>query len=267
MTVFQDNRPSGIDQIAFKAIACGQSHCLALTVTGAVFSWGCGLNGRLGHGDQIGSAFPEQIVAIAHLIVDEIACGDAHSACITDEGRLYVWGASGNRRLGFANMLTVDTDVPTLNDYFADTLMSRVWLGLNNSFAVTRGNELFAWGSPSYGKQGMPGSAEAEVLVPYKLYLKGTQNVHQLAAGPFHSLALSRDGELYTFGSSNEGKLGIFRLEERMVGRGMGGDGSGLYTIDWPWKLTEAVPPKFFQSTDDNDVFEHYVDFNTAFTS
>ena len=121
-------------------------------MTGAVFSWGCGLNGRLGHGDQIGSAFPEQIVAIAHLIVDEIACGDAHSACITDEGRLYVWGASGNRRLGFANMLTVDTDVPTLNDYFADTLMSRVWLGLNNSFAVTRSNELFAWGSPSYGK-------------------------------------------------------------------------------------------------------------------
>lgn len=59
MTIFVDNRPSGIDQIPFKAIACGQSHCLALTTLGAIFSWGCGLNGRLGHNDTVSSAFPE----------------------------------------------------------------------------------------------------------------------------------------------------------------------------------------------------------------
>lgn len=97
-----DGRPSGVDKIPFKAIACGQSHCMALTETGAVFSWGCGLNGRLGHGDSDSSAFPSQIMAISHEVITEIACGDSHSACITQEGLLYIWGSSDNGKLGFA---------------------------------------------------------------------------------------------------------------------------------------------------------------------
>ena len=31
-------------------------------------------------------------------------------------------------------------------------------------------------------------------------------------------MCISKDGDMYVFGSSNEGKLGIFRLSERMVG-------------------------------------------------
>ena len=65
---------------------------------------------------------------------------------------------------------------------------------------------------------------------------------------------LSKEGELYVFGSSNEGKLGVFRLDERMVGRGKG-NATGYYTIDWPWKLTEEVPTKFYKSDSDRDVF------------
>ena len=87
-----------------------------------------------------------------------------------------------------------------------------------------------------------------------KLQQKGTQNVQQIAPGPFHTLFLSRDGEISVSGSSNEGKLGIFRLEERMVGRGFSG-GGGYFIIDWPWKLEEGVPSRFYQSKEDQDVF------------
>ena len=31
---------------------------------------------------------------------------------------------------------------------------------------------------------------------------------------------LNQSGDIYVFGTSNEGKLGIFRLDERMIGRG-----------------------------------------------
>ena len=74
--MFADNRASVIDNVVIKAVACGQSHCLALTDTGAVFSWGSGMNGRLGHGDKLGTSFPEQIIDLADKIVDDIACGD-----------------------------------------------------------------------------------------------------------------------------------------------------------------------------------------------
>ena len=96
---------------------------MALTETGAVFSWGCGLNGRLGHGDQIGSAFPEQITAISHLVMVEIACGDSHSACITEDGLLYIWGSSDNGKLGFAQAVNTDKDIPEINEFFSMTLI------------------------------------------------------------------------------------------------------------------------------------------------
>ena len=91
-----------MNDIRFKAICIGQSHCLALTKSGAVFSWGAGLNGRLGHGDLIGSAFPEQIKALSHLVIIDIACGDSHSAAITDDGKVYTWGSSDNAKLGIS---------------------------------------------------------------------------------------------------------------------------------------------------------------------
>ena len=71
--------------------------------------------------------------------------------------------------------------------------------------------------------------------------------VNAVAVGPFHTLFLSKEGELYVSGSSNEGKLGIFRLNERMVGLGKKND-SGQFHIDWPWKLVENVPARFYKN-------------------
>lgn len=66
-------------------------------------------------------------------------------------------------------------------------------------------------------------------------------------------------------GSSNEGKLGIFRLEERMVGKGFTGDSQGHFTIDWPWTLEEEIPARFYLSREDHDVFETFHNFNKQY--
>ena len=143
---------------------------MALTTTGAVFSWGCGLNGRLGHGDNIGLAFPEQITAISHIVIIDIACGDSHSACITENGLLYIWGSSDNGKLGFAQVVNVDKEEPEINEFFDSTLIKQIFLGLNNSFALTRSGDLYAWGSSRFGKFGIPKSSDWSVELPYKLW-------------------------------------------------------------------------------------------------
>lgn len=113
----------------------------------------------------------------------------------------------------------------------------------------------------------MPATTTSSIELPIKLWLKGSQNVLQIAAGPFHTMFLSRDGQMYVCGTSNDGKLGIFRLQERMVGRGFAGDSQGHFTIDSPWHLTEETPSRFYQSKDDHDVFETYPDFNRTYTT
>lgn len=120
---------------------------------------------------------------------------------------------------------------------------------MNNSFAIARSGEVYAWGSSAFGKFGVPKSSDWKTELPYKLYMKGTQNVHQIVPGPFHTMFLSKDGEMYVFGASNDGKLGVFRLDERMVALGKGNE-TGHYIIDWPWKLFEGVPSRFYKSHD-----------------
>ena len=89
---------------------------------------------------------------------------------------------------------------------------------------ITRTNEVYTWGSTRFGKIGIEKSSNWLIEAPLKLWKRGTHNVYQIAAGPFHSMFLSREGEMYVCGSSNEGKLGIFRLAERMVGKGFAGN-------------------------------------------
>ena len=47
------------------AVSAGEYHSLALTADGAVWSWGCGDSGRLGHGDTQWQLLPKKIEAFA----------------------------------------------------------------------------------------------------------------------------------------------------------------------------------------------------------
>ncbi|KAL1503254.1 hypothetical protein AB1Y20_011310 [Prymnesium parvum] len=62
------------------ALACGQSHSLALAHSGECFSWGLGSFGQLGHGHFHDEPRPRRIEALASLgAVYSIACGHHHS--------------------------------------------------------------------------------------------------------------------------------------------------------------------------------------------
>jgi alpha-tubulin suppressor-like RCC1 family protein len=81
-------------------IASGSNHCLALSETNKVYSWGNGQGGKLGHGDKIGKSIPTRIKALDDINIIQIECGDVHSGCLTDTFKLYTWGVGLNGRLG-----------------------------------------------------------------------------------------------------------------------------------------------------------------------
>ena len=45
-------------------ISAGLAHSLAVTACGTVFTWGCGTNGRLGHGSHCDEFYPRQVTAL-----------------------------------------------------------------------------------------------------------------------------------------------------------------------------------------------------------
>ena len=52
------------------AVSAGRDHSLALTADGALWSWGDGGFGKLGHGDQQSQLLPKEVEAMAGQRVD-----------------------------------------------------------------------------------------------------------------------------------------------------------------------------------------------------
>lgn len=74
-------------------VACGPMHTLALTVDGALYSFGCNDEGALGRvtdGDEDLEATPTKVELTNK--GTKVTAGDSHSAILTDQHEVFVWG-------------------------------------------------------------------------------------------------------------------------------------------------------------------------------
>ena len=86
-------------------MAPGDYHSLALTADGAVWSWGRGGWGRLGHGDQQNQLLPKKVEAFAGQRVVAVSAGDYdHSLALTADGAIWSWGQGGSGCLGHGDL-------------------------------------------------------------------------------------------------------------------------------------------------------------------
>jgi len=77
-------------------VTCGSYHTAAVTGNGDLWTWGGGMYGKLGHGNEAGCSTPKRVEGLAGLAVAQIACGSRHTAVVTSQGALYSWGDKEN---------------------------------------------------------------------------------------------------------------------------------------------------------------------------
>ena len=81
--------PDGVDK--WQEIACGSSShtTVGVTPTGALYSWGCGGQGQLGHGNKLYIDKPKLIGKnLFCKKAQNVACGDEHTVVLTTEGEV-----------------------------------------------------------------------------------------------------------------------------------------------------------------------------------
>ena len=98
---FEDNG------IKVKDIACGVRHCVVLTESGDIYTWGRGEYGLLGNGNNSGSLLPVKNEFIEMYMKEnpeneivKIDCADEYTGALTKGGELYVWGKNNQGQLG-----------------------------------------------------------------------------------------------------------------------------------------------------------------------
>ncbi|KAG5412303.1 hypothetical protein IGI04_008622 [Brassica rapa subsp. trilocularis] len=182
--------------IRIKQIACGDSHCLAVTMDGEVQSWGRNQNGQLGLGNTEDSLVPQKIQAFEGIRIKMVAAGAEHTAAVTEDGDLYGWGWGryGNLGLGDRN----DRLVPERVTSAGGEKMSMVACGWRHTISVSYSGALYTYGWSKYGQLGH-GDLE-DHLVPHKLEALGNSVISQISGGWRHTMALTSDGKLYGWG-------------------------------------------------------------------
>ncbi|XP_009473150.1 PREDICTED: probable E3 ubiquitin-protein ligase HERC3 [Nipponia nippon] len=86
--------------IPLAQIAAGGAHSAAVSLSGAVYSWGKNNFGQLGLGDTEDRDRPSYIGALEHWKTVFISCGADHTAVLSKDGLVCTFGAGGAGQLG-----------------------------------------------------------------------------------------------------------------------------------------------------------------------
>ncbi len=141
------------------------------------------------------------LLTLSGVSAADLAAGWTHSVAVQD-GRVWTWGDNAWGQLGQPDA--------------GRSLRPRAVAGISNAVAVaaswhtlalTADGQVFAWGRNTFGQLGN-GRFGIEEKAPAPVRVAGLAEVVAVAAGWDHSLALTRSGTVYAWGSRSHGQLG-----------------------------------------------------------
>jgi alpha-tubulin suppressor-like RCC1 family protein/streptogramin lyase len=203
-TTYQSKVPVKINSLAdITSIAAGSAHSLAIKNNSTVWSWGLNIDGQLGQGNNTPRIYvPAQVNGLVN--INAISAGTKFSLALKNDGTVWAWG--DNNYYQFGNGKSTSSNIPVQLNTISS--IAAIAAGHNHSLALKNDGTVWAWGSNYYGQLGNGTDGQfTDSKVPTQVnFLTG---IIAIAAGNSHSLALSNDGTVWSWGWNSFGELGI----------------------------------------------------------
>lgn len=192
-------------------IACGMRHSLVLLkgdTEDVIYGFGSGKRGQLGISDdkQKSVSTPQDILGFENVKIRSVTANGDHSAAISLNGNLYVWGRA------FCGA----PDVYRPRRVTADLYFSQVALGWNHALVLTGDGEVYMLGRYNYNvptgaqKVNMMKHISEDEGVMQRVIDFDSTKVVQIGAGAEHSAVVTADeGSVMTWGWGEHGQLGL----------------------------------------------------------
>eukprot|EP00026_Physarum_polycephalum_P009357 Phypoly_transcript_09478.p1 GENE.Phypoly_transcript_09478~~Phypoly_transcript_09478.p1 ORF type:complete len:375 (+),score=65.49 Phypoly_transcript_09478:275-1399(+) len=191
-------------------MAVGFDHSAVITQTGDIYMFGYNIDGQLGFGDTKDRTEPTKNTFFkdANIKIKSIACGQDTTGFLTDKGHLYMCGNNNWGQVGLDPKDHKTVLTPTMVDYIKGKNIVQVSFGGGHSLALTDKHEVYSWGWETEGRLGREPVA-GKGYVPAMIHGLKDKKVVQVSAGGGHSLALTADGKVYSWGYGPLGRLGV----------------------------------------------------------
>ncbi|KAJ6322720.1 hypothetical protein OIU77_012543 [Salix suchowensis] len=182
-------------------------------------------------GDETLSAFPCLVTLNPGVRIATVSAGGRHTLALSDTGQVWGWGYGGEGQLGLGSrirMVSSPHPIPCIDSSYGKeraavlsqggmtsegqgfrvpgTYIKVIACGGRHSAVITDAGALLTFGWGLYGQCGQ-GSTDDELSPTCVSSLLGIR-IEGVAAGLWHTVCVSADGDLYTFGGNQFGQLG-----------------------------------------------------------
>ncbi|XP_038599484.1 probable E3 ubiquitin-protein ligase HERC4 isoform X2 [Tachyglossus aculeatus] len=168
--------------------------------------WGNASFGQLGLGgiDEEIVLEPRKSDFFQNKKVRDVGCGLRHTVFVLDDGTVYTCGCNDLGQLGHEKARKRPEQVVALD---AQNIVA-VSCGDAHTLALNDKGQVYAWGLDTDGQLGLPGTEEC-IRVPRNIKSLSDIQIVQVSCGYYHSLALSKGSEVFSWGQNKYGQLGL----------------------------------------------------------
>ena len=185
----------------FCHIAGGNSQSVAIDKNGQAWGWGFNGSGQTGDGSATDRLTPVSVQGQKKTFC-KIASGNGVTLSIDNYGRLWAWGFNGNGQIGDGSTIPKRTPTRVCNN----RTFCEVKGANNHVLAIEKNGQVWAWGTNTSGQ--LANNYIASVLTPVSV-AGAVKTFCQINAQNTHSIALDKNGKIWTWGRNDSGQLGI----------------------------------------------------------
>uniref|UniRef100_A0A453RTU9 RCC1-like domain-containing protein n=1 Tax=Aegilops tauschii subsp. strangulata TaxID=200361 RepID=A0A453RTU9_AEGTS len=186
-------------KLKVRQVAAGGTHSVVLTQEGHVWTWGQ----PWPPGDIKKISTPVRVQGLEQ--VSMIAVGAFHNLALSVDGILWAWGNNEYGQLGIGD--TQPRSQPIRVEGLSNLSLVDIAAGGWHSAALTKEGEVYAWGRGEHGRLGF-GDDKSSHMVPLKVQLLAGEDIVQVSCGGTHSVVLTSDGRIFSYGRGDHGRLG-----------------------------------------------------------
>ena len=254
-------------------IYAGWEHNIIITKKGKIFSFGhnqCYQCGCPNLKNQESVKNPINISKINNSIrAISASCGNEHSLILSDEHVVYSFGSNEDGILGIKTINkeknininnTTNQKNSKLNTYKLNKIdfgeytnkIIEISSGTVHNLALAYDGKIFSWGSAQGGQLGLslkelesyPGfKNNYYISYPIPISLPDNSNIIKISCGEAHSLALTNEGKVYSWGFGSNGQLGLGFCEDSFE------PGEGL-------KNSMRYKPELIKNLDEEKIYD-----------